>query len=203
MDNVSGWSAQFVYPQDTTRLDLEKGRCEQDLRQRFTTSYVYQLPGHASHALGRQLFNGWETSGVLVLQTGFPFNVTANDLSNGAAGSMRANYIGGNPSLDSSQRSPTRWFNTDAFSQPAPYTFGNTGRSILDGPALRNVDLALMKVFQMTEQHRLQFRTEVFNVFNHPYFHYPVTNISSPGAGSISSTSGDNRIIQLSLKYLF
>lgn len=135
-------------------LALEKGLCEQDVRYRWTTSFVYELPIRTSMPFVRHLVEGWQTSGVVNLQAGFPFSVLASDLSNvGPPGQigMRADYIGGSKELPSSERSPAKWFNTAAFAQPAPYTFGNSGRDILIGPGFNNVDMSLMKVFNIRE----------------------------------------------------
>jgi hypothetical protein len=204
LDTHSGSYAEIMGVENPFDLEAEYGRCEMDSRQRSTTSLVYQLPIHSKRAFLRPFVEGWETSTVIVLQSGFPFTVTANDLSNIGASSMRADYIGGNKALPSSQRSPAEWFNTSAFAQPAPLTFGNAGRDILDAPRFRNADLSLMKRFSITERMQAQFRAEFFNVFNHPYFDIPSgNNVSAPGFGSITDTVGDNREIQLGLKLIF
>jgi len=124
-------------------------------------------------------------------------------VTNHAAGSERANYLGGNAALPASARTANQWFNTAAFAQPAPYTFGNTGRTILDGPGTIGCDIAEMKMFPITERQHLQFRAEAFNFINHPFFHYPSNNVSSSNFGVITGTSGDSREIQFVLKYIF
>jgi hypothetical protein len=215
LDNGSeNWSEYQT--QNPWNLSLEKGRCEQDVHHRLSTSLVYQVPFHSRVAVLRPLLEGWQTSALIALQSGFPFTVTANDLSNvGFQGptygiTMRANYVGGSMTLPSSQRSPLKWFNTSAFAQPAAFTFGNTSRDILDGPGLHNLDLSVGKLFSITERQKVQFRAEFFNVFNHPYFTFPNSNVSSPGFGTITSTAavengsaGSNRVIQFALKYIF
>ena len=212
IDNKSDIHSEYGV-QDPLNLAAESGRCEQDVHYRFTTSLVYQLPIHTERAFLRPFVEGWETSSVINLQSGFPFPVQANDLSNvGAPGqiAMRANYVGGSYTVPSGQRNPAKWFNTGAFAQPAPYTFGDTARNIIDGPGFNNVDLTLMKVFSITERVRLQFRAEAFNVFNHPYFTLPNSNVSSPSFGSIppagstlNSNTATNRELQLALKLIF
>lgn len=212
LDNKSDIHSEFGV-ENPYNLAAEAGRCEQDVKYRFTTSLVYQLPVHVDQALLRPLVEGWQASGVINFQSGFPFPIQANDLSNvGAPGqiAMRANYVGGSLTLPSGQRNPRKWFNTAAFAQPAPYTFGNTGRNIIDGPGFNNFDLSLMKVFSITEQAKLQFRAEAFNLFNHPYFALPNSNVSSPSFGSIppsgstlNSNTAINRELQLALKLIF
>jgi len=80
--------------------------------------------------------------------------------------------------------------------------FGNAGRNILTGPPLNNWDLALLKNFQIRERFKLQFRSEFFNTFNHPYFSAPETRVGNPNIGKISSAS-EPRDIQFGLKLSF
>jgi hypothetical protein len=212
LDSVSDFHAEYMI-QNPTNLRQEYGRCEQDVHYRFTTSLVYELPVQTKVSLLRPLVEGWQAGGVINFQSGFPFPVTANDTSNiGDAGNitMRANYVGGPMTLPSGQRNPVKWFNTAAFAQPAPYTFGDTSRDIIDGPGFNNLDLSLMKLFPIGERVKLQFRFEAFDAFNHPYFGLPNTNISSPTVGSIGpsgsvydSNTASNREIQFALKLIF
>jgi hypothetical protein len=185
-------------------LASEKGRCEQDVRNRFTASYIYQLPFQFTQPLVRGALQGWEASGIVVLQSGFPFTVFANgDIPNTNTGRTRARYLGGQAALSPSKRTVSQWFNTSAFALTAAYTFGNSGRSILDGPGTISVDFSLMKRFFITERQRLQLRAEFFNIPNHANFTYPRNSVGASDFGAISSTTWDNRVIQLALKYIF
>jgi len=103
---------------------------------------------------------------------------------------------------DISNRTPERWFNTAAFAFPPPGTFGNAGRNILDGPGFQNVNASLMKNTALTERVNLQFRAEVFNLFNHPNLNLPDNFLGSPTFGRISSAR-DPRHIQFGLKLTF
>jgi hypothetical protein len=111
----------------------------------------------------------------------------------------RPNLVG-NPEL--SNPTPGRWFNTAAFAFPAPGRFGNAGRNIVDGPGYQNVNASLVKNTRITERVNLQFRTEFFNLFNHPNFNLPDSFLGSPTFGVISSAR-DPRHIQFGLKLLF
>ncbi len=71
------------------------------------------------------------------------------------------------------------------------------------GPGLQNVDLSLFKSIGLTETSKLQFRAEVFNVFNHANFLPPVNDIRSPDFGRIIETATDAREIQFGLKFMF
>jgi hypothetical protein len=133
------------------------------------------------------------------LHSGIPFTPvmgTAN-LSGALSGSWYPNRIG---SGALSNQSINDWFDTSAFLQPAPYTFGNSGRNVLYGPGYERVDIALAKAFAIRilgEQGKLQVRGEAFNGLNHTNFGQPNAQIGTAGAGIISSTAANNRQIQL------
>ena len=95
-----------------------------------------------------------------------------------------------------------RWFNTSAFSFPAPGTFGNAGRNILERPGYQNVNASLVKNTALGERLSLQLRAEVFNLFNHPNFNLPDNFIGSPTFGRITSPR-DPRHVQFGAKLLF
>jgi hypothetical protein len=103
-----------------------------------------------------------------------------------------------------------KYFDPNAFLQPLPGTYGNAGRNILEGPKLIETDVSLTKKFAFTERLNLQFRSEVFNLFNHtnlntpnPVVYAAATGGPSPTAGVITSTSTTSRQIQLGLKLLW
>lgn len=204
LDNSSNWggfSSESFLPQNPLRLDLENARSAHDLRQRFTLSYIYKLPFQFSQRWLQYTLGGWENSGIVTLQTGFPFSVlVGGDIPNiGAAGTnTRANVVGdwrpANQTIDT-------WFNATAFAQPAAFTFGNTGRNILDGPGTRAFDMTLNKSFRVTEVQSFQLRIEFFNTFNHPNYGLPNATVGSPAIGTIRSA--DNREMQIGLKYIF
>jgi hypothetical protein len=105
---------------------------------------------------------------------------------------------------------PNRYFNPNAFIQPLAGTYGNAGRNILQGPALVETDISLSKKFALSERLNLQFRSEIFNVFNHTNFNTPnpvvyaaATGGPSPTAGVITATSTTSRQIQFGLKLLW
>jgi hypothetical protein len=123
----------------------------------------------------RRLTGGWELSGVITLQDGTPLDPFYSALNIANAGTIsRPNVVPGQSiSLPASERTPDHWFNTAAFSQPAPYTFGDAGRDIIPGPGNEVIDLALHKRFPLAERLGLELRAEGFNVFNHPNFGIP------------------------------
>jgi len=202
------------FPQNSYNVRAERGRSNFDVRQRLSVSYSYLFPfGEGRQFLSddgwvTKLFTGWETFGIVTLQTGRPFTVALlSEIDNSGTGRSilgfgandRPNVVG-NPELGSP--TPNRWFNTAAFAFPAPGTFGNAGRNILDGPGYQNVNASLVKNTHLTEQVNLQFRAEFFNLFNHPNFNLPDNFLGSPTFGVISSAR-EPRHIQFGLKLLF
>ena len=98
-----------------------------------------------------------------------------------------------------------QFFKTSVFSQPAAFTFGNTGRTLADvrGPGVRNLDFALFKTFRIQEKLKAQFRGEAFNLSNTVQFSDPNTTRNSNQFGIISAQSNSPRQMQVGLKLLF
>ena len=202
------------FPQNSYDLRSERGRSNFDVRHRLSVSYSYDLPfgrgrTHlANNGFISSVLTGWQTLGILTLQSGRPFTVALlSEIDNSGTGRSllgfgandRPNVIG-DPNAGS--RTVERWFNTAAFSFPAPGTFGNAGRNILDGPGYQNLNLSLVKNTALSERVSFQFRAEVFNVFNHPNFGLPDNFLGSPTFGRITSAR-DPRHIQFGAKLLF
>jgi hypothetical protein len=153
----------------------------------------------------RRLLGNWELSGINQMQSGSPFSVRQNvDYAGVGAGSGNQFWdMTGNPSLEpSSFVNDATWFNKAAFSQPAAGTFGQQPRNVLRNPGFWEWDLGIRKNFPVTEKQRLQFRTEIFNVVNHPNWGGANSNPTSATFGRVTSKSG-NRTIQIALKYIF
>ena len=93
-------------------------------------------------------------------------------------------------------------FNTAAFAQPAAGQYGTSGRNILRGPGMNNLDLAFFKNFSLANARKLQFRLESFNVLNHTQFNRVKTNITSTSFG-VANGARAGRINQLGLKVIF
>ena len=202
------------FPQNSYDVRAERGRSNFDVRHRLSVSYSYDLPfGKGKSYLADNgwvstLLTGWQTFGIVTLQTGRPFTVALiSELDNSGTGRSilgfgandRPNVVG-DPTLGT--RSPDQWFNTAAFAFPPPGTFGNAGRNIVEGPGFQNVNASLVKNTNLTERVNLQFRAEVFNLFNHPNFNLPDNFLGSPTFGKISSAR-DPRHLQFGVKLLF
>ncbi len=158
--------------QDERNLRLERGQSFFDVRRRFSAAYLYQLPKPRFLA---PLLGNWQTSGIVTIQDGTPLNPVyfAADFANSGTPNRPNVVAGKNVRLPASQRSLDEFFNRDAFSDPAPLTFGNAGRNILPGPPNNIFDLALHRRFPIGDRMAAQFRVEGFNVFNHPNLGIP------------------------------
>jgi hypothetical protein len=96
-----------------------------------------------------------------------------------------------------------QWFDRSCFAAPAPFVFGNSGKSHVRGPGVVNFDLSIFKKFAIDEKRALEFRSEFFNAFNNPHFNNPNTSLGNAAFGRISSTALTPREIQLGLKLTF
>lgn len=140
--------------------------------------------------------------GIHSFNTGNPFTVHArNDYSN-AGGDVRPDLVLGVPTTPPGGQNRARWFNPAAFRDPAPGNRGNVGRNTLSLPGMIAVDLSIFKNFIFTERTKLQFRSEFFNLPNHPNFRGLDTTYDSPSAGQLNSAL-PARQIQFALKLLF
>ena len=100
------------------------------------------------------------------------------------------------------QRSPLRWFNTNAFAPNPVGTFGDSGRDIILGPGFATVDFSLFKNTSLAERFNLQFRAEFFNLLNHTNFGPPGNFIDGPNFGVVTS-SNPARQVQFAVKLLY
>jgi outer membrane receptor protein involved in Fe transport len=205
IDNASGDGDGGSNPFD---LSADKGVSDLDIPHVFVGSFVYDLPKlqTAPSAL-RHIFGGWQTTGIVLLRSGTPFSVVSGrDNSQSGVNLDRADLVG-DPDLSGDRSRDEileQYFNTAAFAQNAVGTFGTSKRNMLRGPGYANVDFGLFKDFRgVKTAHRIQFRSEVFNLFNRQNFGNPDANLSSPSFGRITNTVGDPRVVQLALKYVF
>jgi len=179
-----------------------------DIPHNFKFGNLWEAPKLPVGRAAGKLLNGWQVNSILVLQSGFPFTVSSGvDNSFSGVGGDRADYLGGNARLSDSRPLADKllqWFDTTRFTANRAGTFGNSGRSILRGPGFFNTDLGVLKTTAITEGMNVQFRAEFFNVFNHPNFRLPASNISSSQRGQITAVVEENqRIIQFGLKVVF
>jgi hypothetical protein len=201
-------NAEYNLPQNAYAPALEKAVSSFDHRQRVTASLVYEIPSPAPTKRFRRLAGNWRASGILIAQSGAPFTVNLSS----AAGQDVAHIglVNGNnlerPNLlnnpNDGPRTPSEWFNVQAFGLPAQNSFGSSGRNVVLGPGLINLDIAVEKEMALGERLRLQFRSDIYNVFNHPNFDLPGRIFGASNFGVISSAE-DSREFQFALKLRF
>ncbi len=225
LDNASSFESSL----NPVNLNATYGPSLFDARHRFVFSYVWELPVPKFDGFKGQLLNGWQVSGIITYQTGFPVRITSSDdieqfystffeapgEPNWAPGYTPGKLLQWNPrSHGGLAFDPRQFTNTTV----APGTIGNAPRSICCHPGISNVDMGFFKGFQLRERLNMEFRTEVYNVFNHTQFYSVDGNISDSGAlvfgptGNVIGTTGtfgqaqrvrDPRLLQFAVKFLF
>jgi hypothetical protein len=188
-------------PLDTYNRRLEKSLSAFDAPNQFVLSSVYELPFGRGKAVGAgwskpadAILGGWELSGIIRVQSGFPVSV-GRIINNGKSAKLDS------PTID-------RWFDTSVFSNVPAFTFGNTGPFLPDvrTNGLRNVDAVVSKSFAVSIRDRkvtTQFRAEFYNLFNHPQFAAPNGTVSAQSFGQVTAVANAPRDLQFGLKIGF
>jgi hypothetical protein len=216
-----------LYPANATNIPaaayvpdikaLDRGLSDLDHTHVLSLSYVYNFPKlHSSFRAANYLVNGWRTTGLVRYRSGDVLTpYLGSDVSLTGLGQDRPNRDFGKPGYNNvvggghcgAGKSCVNWFNDAAFSAPVnsgPGTgFGNVVKGSFRGPSLSNWDAAVIRSFPVYRETSLDFRAEYFNVLNHTELANPNTNYSNSSFGTITSTQGDPRIAQFSLKYIF
>jgi hypothetical protein len=195
---------------DQTNSRASRGLSDFDRRHRFVASAVYELPFFSSsHGIVKAALSGWETSPVVILQSGAPFTIwdpAGGTAFNLASPSSTAEFSPGFSCSNAlSKGSITsrigNWVNPNAYS-PDPFApaagggftdatvYGNTPRNCITGPHQRNMDLTMSKTFRLSEQQNLGFRADFFNLFNHPSFQNPNVTNNGGAIGPAPTASG-------------
>ncbi len=205
-------------------LKSNRGPSDTDLRQRFVSSFLYELPFGRGRKFGAgmsravdALLGGWQAGGILTLQSGFPYTVgvSADRANVGRSGQRPDLRAGINPVL--ANPTPELWFDTRAFALPALGTFGNLGRNTLYGDGLQTLDFLVAKTFRITERVGFEFRGEAFNLFNHANFNAPTSTVNTevpidakPGEARMTpnrlgtvTSAREPRILQFGVRFTF
>ncbi|HXL23148.1 MAG TPA: TonB-dependent receptor [Candidatus Dormibacteraeota bacterium] len=220
-DGIDFNFATAAFPQNSDNLKAEKGPSTFDTRHRWTSALNYQAPP-IPH-VPRILAEGWQLNSIITVQSGRPIGIiTSNDTSGTFNFHQRPNVVPGvNPILPN-WTPATGYLNPAAFAQPTDGTFGNLGRDQIFGPGFWNVDFSFSKNFELRDRLKLQFRTEFFNIFNHPNFALPSNSLDftpdpilgRPILGAITQTpdvaqgnpglgGGGPRVLQFGLRLQF
>jgi hypothetical protein len=205
MDNVEsaneyGSTGSYM---DAYRRNLDWAPSASDVPHHVVMALLYDVRRFSANRYVNAALAGWRLGVLQTLQSGPAFTVvTAANATNAfSAGPNRAN-LAGDPNLPSDQRTLSRWFNTAAFASPAPFTFGNSPRSVLRGPGLATTDLTVEKGIAFTSTMKLDIRAEAYNLFNRTNFNVPGFTFGAADFGSISSARAP-RTMQLSARFRF
>lgn len=191
----------FTNPWDHS---IDRGLSDFHRAHRFVTSGLWQLPRLAGQSrAAKAVAGGWSVGGVLTLQSGPFFSVrSGRDNSRSGQGYDRADLVG-DVTRPAGVDPVRQWFNTKAFVQNAIGTFGNSGRNIVEGPGLAQVNFVVSKSFTLYKESTLQFRAEFFNLFNRPNFISKRSESLTSGTYGRLTSAEDPRILQFGLKYQF
>ena len=169
-----------------------------DVRHILSFSYIWDIPFMKGNKnLAGTVLGGWKYSGITAIQSGIALSPGLSITNQGLA--SRPDATGQSMSYP---KTVAQWFNTGAFAAPAPGFFGTAGNGSIRGPGLVTFDMALYKDFRFGEHRTLQFRGELFNIFNHTNFNSVNTTFGSSGFGNVTSAL-DPRIVEFALRFHF
>ncbi|HZS46429.1 MAG TPA: TonB-dependent receptor [Blastocatellia bacterium] len=196
-------------PQNVYDRASEYGPASFDRRHILTVDYVYELPFfRGAKGVEGLALSGWEISGITSYASGLPLTATTSGFDPAGLGFLGTSAAGGRPDQISDPNNAPgtllQWFDKNAFAL-VPGTVhrpGDAGRGTILGPGFGRWDFSLAKFFTIKEDVKLQFRTEMFNAFNHTNFLNVSTSFTAGTFGQITSTH-DPRIIQFGLKLYF
>jgi outer membrane receptor protein involved in Fe transport len=187
-------------PDNSLNPGAEKGSSNFDARHRLTWMFGYTLP---NYAMAKSLTNGWSVNGLLRLSSGQPYNLNSFSDYNNSNEFLERPDIVGNPFTGTG--GPSKLLNLSAFAAPCDWNpttgkcaggfhFGNLGRNAFVGPDFKNFDFSLAKDTKLNERLNMQFRADIFNLFNHPNFSNPTLPnflVNLENNGTVASVPGD------------
>ncbi len=188
--------------QNWNNLRAERAKSYQDLPQRMVATVLWEVPFRFDNPLLNGVLGGWQMNALNTIESGRPVALTATI----SQGGNRPNAV---PGASARLDNPTlaKWFNTSAFSQPAPFTYGDVSRTLPDvhSDGMFSLDFSVFKSFPIRERFKLQFRTEVFNLTNSPTFETPGRALNSATFGVVTATAftPKPREVQFALRLTF
>ena len=196
----------------------ERGLSSFDVRSVLAVNTTYDLPfGKQWTSIPRILGAGWQIGGIVSLASGLPFTPilgfdNANIITESKGDNLRPDLSSGANSNPTQAQNVAHYFDDKSFLLPQRGTLGNLARNTMIGPGLSQFDLTAKKRFQLAESKRLEFRAELFNLFNRPNFLIPAksqriifdsSGNRNPSEGQITQTATSSRQIQFSLRLEF
>ena len=224
-NDTRGAGTELVVPSDPRRLELDEGRSDFDVRHVVRGHFIWDLPFGRNRAINSDatglvhaLISGWQINGIVDASSGNPFSVfsgfhtftfydsgTRVATTSGNGVTNRAVYSGNGPigEVQKTDRG-VEFFSAEERAMFSTPEAGETGsrRNLFTGPGYFQVDLGIFKNFSIGS-HRLEFRTEIFNLLNTVNFGDPNFLLTAGSFGTITDTRVPPRIVQLGLKYYF
>jgi hypothetical protein len=211
-----GFLGQAGTQQNAYDRAADRSISSQDIRHRFVTSFVYDLPVGKGRRFGSDwsgpinwVLGGWQVNGIVAFQSGLPLIITqAVNNTNLFSPSQRPTWNGADANISSSDvnQKILKWFDTSAFSVTPAFRFGNTPRVMpnLLADGVKNLDLSLFKNNYFNGgKWNAQLRIEAFNAFNRVQFGMPNTQVGNSSFGIVSSQSNAPRQLQMAMKLVF
>ena len=225
-DNSSQYSINFY------DRKADRGLSSFSVKHVLVTNWGYELPfGRTKTGLAGTLLKGWQLNNIITAQSGTPFEVRLGHNQSGNLNTIDFSLherpdVKSGASNNPVTGDPKHWFDANAFTLQPANTIGNLGRNTLIGPKLVNFDFSFFKQFHLSENKMLQFRAEMFNIFNHANFGVPdsanrtallpftdpngatcpqgqTCASPNPSAGALTKTVTTSRQIQFGLKFTF
>jgi hypothetical protein len=194
---------------DPFNFNLDRGDSDLDRRHMLVSNAVYSLPSFKKWgSVASSLLGNWQINGILTLLSGTPLDVTTGlngnyfGLASSAPGGFRADLVPGVP-IYLHGADKTKYLNPAAFALPAPGVFGNLRRGTVRQPGLKNVDFSVAKNWKLKEKYGIQFRAEMFNLFNTTNFNGFVPGLNSGNVFGTLNTDRGPRNIQFGVKFTF
>ena len=206
ISNLGGSAAiQNIYD-----LKAERSISANNIAQILSIAAVYSVPfGHGQewgahwNRITNAFLGGWQLNTIISAQSGDPLSINTVNTSQAKNNGLRPNLTGVSPNMPGSIKSRLNgYINPAAFSQPAPFTFGNAPRVFgnLRGPAYHDIDLSLFKNFHVAGRVMAQIRAESSNVLNQVVFGDPNTNFSAQQFGVITYQANSPRALQFGVQ---
>jgi len=213
---ADSWQSSLeTYTQIVPCRRCDKGPATFDVRQRAVASAVWEIPFGRGRRFGANMpraadlaAGAWSLTGIATFATGQPLYLTAPNRTGGLILDQLPNRVCGGQSGNLSGNIRTNgflWFDTSCFPLAPVGYFGNSGRTVLNGPGLNNWDLGVEKSFTFAERHseKLLLRAEIFNAWNHTQFEQPDANAGDGATFGRISATRPPRLIQVSIKLLW
>jgi Carboxypeptidase regulatory-like domain len=207
MDNASSFESAL----NPLNFNATYGLSDYDARNRFVFNYVWDLPVPKLEGFQGKLLDGWEVSGILTFQSGFPIRITSSDDVE-ELDSTDLFEFPGEPNLTAPfhtqniRQNNGFVFDPNLFTNDTvlPGTIGNAPRTICCGPGINNWDMSFMKETSFGERLQMEFRGDIFNIWNHAQFYSVDGDVSDTGStfGQVQHVH-DPRLVQFSLKFRF